>query len=420
MTRMMPWCRPLAAALCLFAAPSFGAKQTFQVTVDGGQHPRTNVPVRVAVDLPQGLSEVASVTLTDATGNHLVGQLTKPSLLAGASDETTRELHFVVPQLSAGQTTTWSVVVSDDRKQDQKGFAWKDTEGQYTELSFAGQPVLRYMYEALDESSGKRREETYKVFHHIYDPRGERFVTKGPGGDFTHHRGMFFGFNRVTYGGDKKADIWHCGGKTYQAHGSFLAAEAGPVLGRHRLAIDWHASGPEVFAREEREVTVYHVPGGQLIEFASRLRTTSGKVRLDGDPQHAGFHFRAAQEVAAKTKRETYYLRPDGKGKPGETRNWPGHKEHKNLPWDAQSFVLGEQRYTCCYLDRPKNPKEARFSERDYGRFGSYFEYELDDEHPLELNYRLWLQEGELTVEGVDAHSKNFTDPPVAKLKPQG
>ena len=53
-----------------------------------------------------------------------------------------------------------------------------------------------------------------------------------------------------------------------------------------------------MFAKELREITVYHVPDGRLIEFASRLESVIGTVKLDGDPQHAGFHFRAAQEVA--------------------------------------------------------------------------------------------------------------------------
>ena len=30
----------------------------------------------------------------------------------------------------------------------------------------------------------------------------------------------------------------------------------------------------------------------------------------------------------------------------------------------AISFVLGDQRYTGVYIDRPDNPKPARFSER--------------------------------------------------------
>ncbi|HEY1066538.1 MAG TPA: DUF6807 family protein, partial [Pirellulales bacterium] len=144
------------------------------------------------------------------------------------------------------------------------------------------------------------------------------------------------------------------------------------------------------------------------------VSTKVGPISLDGDPQHAGFHFRASNEVATKTKGETYYLRVDGKGKPGETRNWPGQKEHVNLPWNAMSFVVGGQRYTAVYLDRPENPKESRFSERDYGRFGSYFEYTITEEKPLAVDYRVWLQKGEMTVEEAAAQSANFVAAPKA------
>src|SRR5581483_6029743 len=141
--------------------------------------------------------------------------------------------------------------------------------------------------------------------------------------------------------------------------------EAGPVLGRHRVRVNWHGEKKEKFAEEERELTVYRIPGGQLVEFASLLRPTAGPVHLDGDPQHAGFQFRADNEVAAKTSKQTIFIRPDGVDQPGKTRNWPQDRSQVNLPWYAMSFVLGEKRYTAAYLDRPENPKEARFSERD-------------------------------------------------------
>jgi len=63
------------------------------------------------------------------------------------------------------------------------------------------------------------------------------------------------------------------------------------------------------------------------------------------------------------------------------------------------------------YLDRPENPKEARFSEREYGRFGSYFEYTIERDKPLTVNYRLWLQEGLMKPEEVAALSANFVEP---------
>src|SRR4051794_4909760 len=108
------------------------------------------------------------------------------------------------------------------------------------------------------------------------------------------------------------------------------------------MEIAWHGPGKEVFATETRELTVYNVPGGQLVEFATRVRSQVGTVKLGGDPQHAGFHFRADNEVSEKTSKETIFIRPNG-------------------------------------ADKPTNPKEARFSERPYGRIGSYFQYELTE-----------------------------------------
>jgi hypothetical protein len=75
------------------------------------------------------------------------------------------------------------------------------------------------------------------------------------------------------------------------------------------------------------------------------------------------------------------------------------------------SFVTGDKRYTVANLDRPQNPKEARFSERDYGRFGSYFDYDLKKDKPLEVSYRIWVQDGETTGEKVAALAADFTEP---------
>jgi hypothetical protein len=82
------------------------------------------------------------------------------------------------------------------------------------------------------------------------------------------------------------------------------------------------------------------------------------------------------------------------------------------------SFVIDGKRYTAVYLDRPENPKEARYSERSYGRFGSYFAYDLDEDKPLEVNYRIWLQDGEMTLDQAAALSADFTEPVRVTVKP--
>lgn len=417
----MKSCRlQLAAIVLWFGATLQAAEHRFEITLNAGATNRNEGWVRVPIQVPRSFATVESATL-EGPGGPLLGQITSPGLLAeptaDAGNLVARELHFAFPEsqpLKAEQSARYVVRLdSDAAASSRERFSWTDKKGDYAELRYGDRPVIRYMYKALDESSPQKREETFKVYHHVFDPEGTRIVTKGPGGLYTHHRGLFYAFNKVTYDGNKTVDVWHCRNGESQSHDGFVKVEAGPLVGRHRVAIGWHGKNGELFAKEERELTVFAAKGGTLIDFASRLRSTGGKIRLDGDPQHAGFHFRADDEVASKTKGQTYYLRPDGKGKQGDTRNWEPktRKGPVNLPWNAMSFVLGDQRFTCAYFDKPTNPKEARYSERDYGRFGSYFEYELPEGGKLDVNYRVYLQRGELDKARIEALDADFVTP---------
>ena len=394
----------------------------FVVKVQGGDKAARHVPVRVPMD---GDVESQFVSLS-GDGNYLLGQIEKPGLVGNTMGEG-MELTFVLPQLDAGKEVE---MVGKTISEEEVPNAFRlvvDTE-HTREIRFGDRKILRCMHESIDRSSKERIGETYKVFHHVYDPTGEFYVTKGPGGLFPHHRGLFFGFNRISYGenGEQKADIWHCRNGERQNYARLEYGFGGPAFGREVSEIDWHGRDDKVFAKEYRELTAYNADGGTLIEFQSLLESKVGKVRLDGDPQHAGFQFRASQHVPDNTKQLTYYVRPDGKGEPGKFRNWSAKEDeteenlaHVNLPWNALSFVINDQRYTCCYLDHPNNPKEARFSERDYGRFGSYFEYDMDTNKPLKLNYRIWLQAGEMTVDEIAAIHNGFISPPSATVELQ-
>ncbi len=397
----------------LLVLPATGTEYTLKL--DAGPYDREQTPVSVGLSLPFELARHAHPTLVTADGARWPAQLVAPESAADAADEeieVARQLHFILPKLAAGESVTLRLTFPEELEEAPTEYRWNIAVNAHATLSHGDRPVLRYMFHPLDESTPERREQTYKVFHHLFDPSGEFIVTKGPGGQYTHHRGLFFGFNRISYDDHERVDTWHCRGDACLTHEEFLSKESGPVLGSHTLAIDWHGPDKEVFAEETRRLTVYHVPEGQFVEFSSELRSTGPDIRLDGDPQHAGFHFRAANVVAAETSEQTYFLRPDGKGAPNETRNWPDLKSHVNLPWNAMSFVLGDDRFTAVYLDHPQNPKEARFSERAYGRFGSYFEYDLTPDRPLRIRYRLWLQPGELTGEQAAALSHDFVDPP--------
>jgi hypothetical protein len=327
-------------------------------------------------------------------------------------------LVFVLPRHKAGESVTVVPTTLNYVKVPPQ-FAFREEPGKVN-LLFDGRPVLQYFSPKHDPADHYY---TFKPFHNVFDPTGKVMLTNtsaksAKDGQFPHHRGLFFGWNKITYGDKKTADIWHGTNNVYSQHDRMLSTAAGEVLGRHRSAVSWHGPEGVTFASEEREVTAYATKGGTLIDFASVLSTGLSSVKLDGDPQHAGFHFRANMEVALKTAKETYYLRPDGKGKPGETRNWdPKTKDPKtvNLPWDACSFVLGGKRYTVLRVGHPDNPGEARGSERDYGRFGDYFEYTVTPTNPLRVRYRVWVQEGEMTVPEAAAIAAAFRTPPAVK-----
>jgi hypothetical protein len=401
---------PTAAAVLLAFAPAAFAADTYEITVRAGKTDRPATPIRVPLTLTAEQLKAEPI-LTGPDGKAVACQVTMPCLLAEPQKaEGARELNFIAPPMKASETLKLMLTLGG-RPSGAVYFRWADTPGDHTDLLFGDRPVLRYMYHALDDSTPQKREETFKVYHHVFTPDGSRLATKGVGGLYTHHRGLFYGFMKVTYGDNHTVDIWHCKNDTYQGHEKVLRQEAGPVLGRHRLLLGWHGDKKELFANEERELTAYAVPGGTLIDFTSKVTPVKGTMKVDGDPQHAGFHFRADNEVD-KNKAQTIYIRPDGIGEAGKERNYPADKAMVNLPWNGMSFVVGDKRYTTAYLDHPTNPKEARYSERTYGRFGSYFVAEATPEKPLVVRYRVWLQDGQMKPEQIAALSAAFVDPP--------
>ena len=385
------------------------AAQDFQVELKGPAKIAAGTPVQIAI--PAGINVKSKTCLLSGAGTtNLLGQVVEKFSADLTAKEKQQYLVVVMPALSipdngATLAGTW---LASDAKNSSPSFSFEDKNSELSQVTLEGKPVLQFVHPVLKE--GKEREASYKPFHHLFDNSGS-LVTKGAGGQFTHHRGIFLGFSKVTYGNNVKVDIWHCKDDTHQAFQKVLLRESGPVLASEKDQIAWNGKNKETFAVEERQLIVYKVPGGQLVEFQSVVRTTGGPVLLDGDPQHAGFHFRASNDVAEKTSKETIYLRPDGEDKPGASKNWPELKTHINLPWNAMSFVLNDKRYTALYLDNPANPKEARFSERPYGRFGSYFVTEITKEKPLKLKYQIWLQDGKIDIESAKLKSQSFNNP---------
>lgn len=257
----------------------------------------------------------------------------------------------------------------------------KDTPNQHLDVVQDGTLVARYMY-ALDLSNGDTRHETYKPFLHVFDPQGETQITKGPGGRFTHHRGVFRGWSRLTLG-DARYDTWHMKG-VVQKHVEFTEKEGASFTSLISYQTD---DGKQLL--EEQRATAFlppPKPSYAMFDVTSTVKAVVGAVKLHGDPEHAGLQFRPANDVKDS---ETVYCFP---GKAADPR------KDRDYSWVAESFVIGEnQRYTVVYLNHPENSDGAIFSAyRSYGRFGAWFNGELPDGGEKTTRVRFVVLEGNL------------------------
>jgi hypothetical protein len=402
-------CAPVARA----AAPA-EIKLAVDVPAPEGQA----VPVCAAIDLPGDLAKLPPdrilAVVTDASGKSVPGQVVR--------DGDKAQLWWVLPEAAAGKSV-WTARLSEGGYAGKDTFSFRDTPGKYMDLLFDGRPVTRYMYE-FDKSTPAKAQETYKVFTHVFDETGKDFITKGAGGHDTHHRGIFIGWTNLTIAG-AHYDQWSMKNGS-QVHRKFLELSAGPVLGRATSRIDWVDKEGKVLITEQRTTTCFRqpAPGLMLMEFATKLTAGDKDVTLDGNIEHAGFQYRAHDDVAvaagAAGGSQTANKAPDELKTayefPADGIKTGGQKldNNKDLPWAAMCYALRGKRYHVEHMNNPANPKNTAYSAyRPYGRFGAFFVTKIQAGQTLPLVYRIYAAVGTMPGrEQLSQRSAAFTGMP--------
>ena len=250
----------------------------------------------------------------------------------------------------------------------------------YMDLLYGDTPVYRHMT-AWDP---KNHAQTFKVFHHLYGFHGEGFLTKGPGGEFTHHRGLFLGWSQTSTGG-KQMDSWHGTNGSSTRHAKYLPDReiTGPERARRASVTEWTMQDNSVIVRDTREVTAWFPSEGKLfLDWSITVASATGDtLTLDGDPQHAGFQFRADSTITAFD-----YLGPADKTGTGDV--WTMKNANS---WAVNRFALKGHGYAVMQMDHPSNPRPVVVSHRDYGRFGHYFTAKVPADKPLTFYFRTML-----------------------------
>jgi hypothetical protein len=384
--------------LLVTAAALAGNDVRIELNVDAPSVSTRNTPLHATITLPDSLADVPPEHIAASLQPPGVTALAIPGQIVRVGEKT--ELWWIAPELKQGRPGKWLATLSVDAAGTTRRFTWHDTPDRHLDLRWNGRPVLRYMY-AYDPSTDETLHETYKVYYHVFDATGENLLTKGSGGLYTHHRGIFVGWNRLTLAG-KEYDFWHMKGVT-QRHQKVLYQTAGPVLGRLVTLINWVGPDDQPIIIERREVTVFHEPRlplrdvvtagyyqeglATLLECRTELRAVAGDIFLNGDPEHAGFQYRPHNDVADgdASGKARYLFHKDG---------IDAHQD-QNLPWVAESYGLNGRRYSVQHMNHPDNPKPSKYSAyRDYGRFGAFFTKNLKAGQVLPLRYRIRIAGG--------------------------
>jgi len=258
------------------------------------------------------------------------------------------------------------------------------TKADQTEVKYQGKIVASYLT-ANDTSNGTRANETYKPYLRIVDPTTEQAITKGPGGTYTHHRGIFFGWMRIGLE-NQRMDFWSMGAGR-QIHTAFKEQSAQAQGAKLVSLIDWKARNGQLVVSEERTMTfaALAAPGFLQVDFATTITAEAGDLNLEADPEHGGVHYRAPEEVDGT---KTQYFFPVEHPQP-----------HKDLDyrWVGMTYVLADKTYGVVEINHPSNPTSTKWSAyRDYARFGAYPHTNLKKGEKLTLRYRFLISAGQL------------------------
>lgn len=259
------------------------------------------------------------------------------------------------------------------------------------DLLVDGQPWLRTVTPPFDDSTKAARDETFKVYTHVYNFDGDAFITKGHGGKYSHHRGLFIGWLSTTFN-DAEVDTWHMRG-SYQRHAKWLDQSPGA----QSEIVEWCTDDGEPFISETRTITAKPGPNNtRIIDFASELTALNADIALRGDLQHAGMQIRLANEVS-RHEETTQYILPQG-----ATEN--ENDEVIGAWWVLGSAEVEGKRYWIMHMTPPSHPLGVPvYSIRRYARFGAFFEPDLKQGQPYPLTFRILVSETELDREAAQA-----------------
>ena len=294
--------------------------------------------------------------------------------------------------------------------------------GENVEFWIGGKLFTRY-----DTTTGP----TKPYFYPVFAPDNRQVVRHWPvekvGNETTdhpHHRGLWF-----THGKVNGADFWlEKGGTGKTVHTGYDAVQGGAVYGLMRSKTDWvKPNGPKI-AEDSREVRVYNLQGGYLMDFAITVKAVGGPL-VFGDTKEGSFALRMADSMRAAVEK--------GKTAEGHILNARGDRDAaawgKAAAWCDYYGPVDGQTVGVAIFDDPKNPRHpTTWHVREYGLFAvnPFGLHDFDKKNPagagdlsvpegqsITFRYRLLFHKGTPDEARVAEFWQALAAPPVASVQ---
>jgi hypothetical protein len=393
-------CFALAALVTtrpLLAGPAARPAQARTITVTAGDQDVRETPVSVA--LPAGTATGTPVLTSAQTKQTVPCQVVS----VGGHDV----LWWIEKDLKRATERSYrlSFVTSPRATADHQGVTVKEGE-KSVEVLLGDQLFTRYVF------ADTPKPYCYPLLGPTGKPVTRSFpmeTVAGESTDHVHHRSLWFTHDQVN-----GQSFWSERAKTM--HQEFEALVSGPVLGLIRAGNDWIGSDGARVCQDVRELRVYNVANGRLLDFEITLTATEQDVTF-GDTKEGTFGIRVADALQVK-------------GGQGHIENARGHKDGdcwgKQAEWCDYYGPLDGETVGLAVLDSPGNFRHPTYWHvRDYGLFAANpfglraFDkskeaggHVLKKGEPLTLGYRVWLHRGTTGEANVAQAFAEYANPP--------
>jgi len=402
----------IAVFLFVFCG-SLSAGPLATITVEAGDHARTDTPVSVplatvpaaAADLPLSLHEVRGSS-----------RVPVPAQLERG---TVPRLHWILAgTLPAGKTRTYELVAGQvpgaRLVRARKGA--KDLE-----IAVGETKVMRYHHAIVPAPAGQS--ELYKrsaFIHPLWSPAGTVLTNMQPA-DHYHHVGIWMPWTKTEFEG-KETDFWNLkAGQGTVRFVKYLDTTTGPVYGgfqaeQHHVALQTDV-GEKIVLDEVWDVRVYNVGGSDkgywLWDFKSTQRCVAASPLHLKKYRYGGFGYRATGEW---DEDNAAYLTSEGKNRKNghSTRaRWCDMAGSIDGTWEGVTMYSHPQNF--------QHPEPMRIWPSGQVFFNfcpiQATDWDLKPGEDHVFRYRIFVHEGKGNAEEAERIWNDYANPPEVKVQ---